>query len=108
MGAKTMRALAAGIARARKRAQDTPAALSPPPPLKAKLGAKAYERLLKALSIIYGIEPYTILKDIWGLSNREVERTALWMADALLDAALRDAAALAPPRKAPVCRDTAE
>jgi AcrR family transcriptional regulator len=56
-------------------------------------------RLLHALSIVYGIEPYTILKDIWGLPNREVERTALWMADALLDAALRDAAAMAAPRK---------
>jgi hypothetical protein len=56
------------------------------------------------LSIVFGIEPYMILKDIWGLPNREVERTALWMADALLDAALRDAAALAPPRKAPARR----
>ena len=58
------------------------------------------KRLMHALSVVYGIEPYTILKDIWGLPNREVERTALWMADALLDAALRDAAALAPPRRA--------
>ncbi len=62
------------------------------------------QRLLHALSIVYGIEPYMILKDIWGLPNREVERIALWMADALLDAALRDAAALAPPRKAPASR----
>ncbi len=63
------------------------------------------QRLLHALSVVYGIEPYTILKDIWGLPNREVERIALWMADALLDAALRDAAALAmPPRKRPARR----
>ena len=76
-------------------------------PLKAKLGAKAYERLLKALSLVYGIEPYVILKDIWGVSDREVERIALWMADALVDAALREAAtgatvlhlAKAPTRK---------
>ena len=34
-----------------------------------------------------------VLKDIWGLEDREVERTALWMADALVDAALRDSAA---------------
>jgi hypothetical protein len=33
-----------------------------------------------------------ILKDIWGLPDREVERIALWMADALIDAAQRDAA----------------
>jgi AcrR family transcriptional regulator len=70
-------------------------------PVAKQVPAAVLKRLMHALSIIYGIEPYTILKDIWGLSNREVERTALWMADALLDAALRDAAALAPPRKAP-------
>jgi hypothetical protein len=41
--------------------------------------------------VVYGIEPYVILKDIWGLPDREVERVAIWMADALIDAALRDA-----------------
>jgi hypothetical protein len=40
--------------------------------------------------VVYGIEPHVILKDIWGLPDREVERTALWMADALIDAALRE------------------
>jgi hypothetical protein len=39
-----------------------------------------------------------ILKDIWGLPDREVERIALWMADALIDAAQRDAAKSAKPR----------
>ena len=48
-------------------------------------------RLHWALLIVYGIEPYVILKDIWGLPDREVERVALWMADALIDAALREA-----------------
>ena len=48
------------------------------------------DRLHHALSVVYGIEPYVILKDIWGLRDREVERTALWMADALIDAALRE------------------
>jgi len=32
-----------------------------------------------------------VLKDIWGIPDREVERIALWMADAMIDAALRDA-----------------
>jgi hypothetical protein len=49
------------------------------------------DRLHRALSVVYGIEPYVILKDIWGLPDREVERIALWMADALIDAAMRDA-----------------
>jgi AcrR family transcriptional regulator len=57
------------------------------------LPGAVHDRLHKALSVVYGIEPYVILKDIWGLSDREVEKTALWMADALLDAALREAAA---------------
>jgi len=62
-------------------------------PLESELPAPVRDRLHKALSVVYGIEPLVILKDIWGLEDREVERTALWMADALIDAALRDAAA---------------
>jgi hypothetical protein len=62
-------------------------------PLATKLPPKVRERLHQSLSVVYGIEPYVILKDIWGLSEREVERVALWMADALIDAALRQAEA---------------
>ena len=58
------------------------------------------DRLHRALSVVYGIEPYMILKDIWGLPDREVERTALWMADALIDAALRDAPRAEAARRA--------
>lgn len=60
-------------------------------PLAEQLPAKVLDRLHHALSVVYGIEPYVVLKDIWGLSDREVERIALWMADALIDAALREA-----------------
>jgi hypothetical protein len=38
-----------------------------------------------------------ILRDIWGEGDRELERTVLWMADALIDAALRDAKQAARP-----------
>jgi AcrR family transcriptional regulator len=62
-------------------------------PLRAKLGVKAYERLLKALSVVYGIEPYVVLKDIWGAGDREVEAVSRWILDALVEAALRQAAA---------------
>ena len=68
-------------------------------PLRKALPPTVMQRLMHALSIVYGIEPYTILKDIWELPDREVERVALWMAGALLDAALRDAAAPSVPRK---------
>ena len=67
-------------------------------PLKAKLGAKAYERLLKALSLVYGIEPYVVLKDIWGAKDREVEALSRWVLDAFVETALRQAAA-APRRR---------
>ena len=75
-------------------------------PLAPSLRPAVRDRLHRALSVVYGIEPYVILKDIWGLPDREVERIALWMADALIDATQRDAA-LAPkpaaraPRAAP-------
>ncbi len=62
-------------------------------PLSAQLPKASRERLHKALSVIYGIESYVILKDIWGVSDREMERTVLWMADALIDAAQREALA---------------
>ena len=59
-------------------------------PLAPLMTAATRDRLHRALSVVYGIEPYIILKDIWGLPDREVERVALWMADALIDAALRE------------------
>ena len=69
------------------------------------------ERLHRALSVVYGIEPFVILKDIWGLPDREVERIALWMADALIDTALRevqgDASAKAHRLRAPHKADVA-
>ena len=68
-------------------------------PLAPQLPTAVHDRLHRALSVVYGIEPYVILKDIWGVSDREVERTALWMADALLDAALREAGLPLPAAK---------
>ena len=59
-------------------------------PLKNELPRGVRDRLHQALSVIYGIETYVILKDIWGLPDREVERTALWMADVLVEAAMRE------------------
>jgi AcrR family transcriptional regulator len=61
-------------------------------PLRRKLGARGFDRLLRSLSLIYGIEPYVVLKDIWGMGDREVERLTRWILDALISAALRDAA----------------
>lgn len=59
-------------------------------PLRRRLGAAGYKRLMCALSLVYGIEPYVVLKDIWGASDRQVEAIAHWTADALINAALRE------------------
>lgn len=59
-------------------------------PLAAAQGKRAHERMLKALSLVYGIESYVVLKDIWGASNREVHAIALWAAQAIIEKAERD------------------
>ena len=59
-------------------------------PLKKKLSKKTYDRLLRALAVVYGIEPMVILKDICGASDRETEAVVRWMMDALVDAAMRE------------------
>lgn len=58
-------------------------------PLKLGMRDGEFRRLLRGLSMIFGIEPYVVLKDIWGCSDREVQATARWMADALIDASLK-------------------
>jgi hypothetical protein len=59
-------------------------------PLASLMRPAVRDRLRRALSVVYGIEPFVILKDIWGLPDRELVRTALGTADALIDAASRD------------------
>lgn len=61
-------------------------------PLKQKLGKKRFDRLVRALSLVYGIEAYIVLRDIWGASDREIESIARWVADALVECSLREAA----------------
>jgi len=58
-------------------------------PLKSRMRKSEFRRLLCALSLIFGIEPYVVLKDIWGSSDREVQAITRWVADALIDAALK-------------------
>jgi len=59
-------------------------------PLKGEVAPAGRERLHRALSVLYGIEAYTILKDMWGMGEKEIERTVLWMADALIEASVRE------------------
>lgn len=71
-------------------------------PLSPELKPELQLRLHHALSVIYGIEPYMILKDIWGLQDADVEKTALWMANALVEAALAESAKTASQAPASV------
>lgn len=66
-------------------------------PLAKELPPATVMRLHQALTVVYGIETYMVLKDIWGLSDRSVEKVALWMADALVRAAVEDGTAPAIP-----------
>jgi AcrR family transcriptional regulator len=71
-------------------------------PFSAQVPAKTIDRLQKALSIIYGIEPHIILKDIWGVKNKEVEAIVFWMVGALIEATMKEAKdgkAAAPARR---------
>ncbi len=48
------------------------------------------KRLIRALSLAFGIEAMVVLKDIWGLSDGDAQETALWAAKAMIDAARRE------------------
>jgi AcrR family transcriptional regulator len=65
-------------------------------PLERKLSRLTLDRLTKALSVVYGIEFYVVLKDIWGCTDEEVESIARWAVSALIDAAERSARRPAP------------
>jgi AcrR family transcriptional regulator len=68
-------------------------------PLRRKLPEKDYFRLLNALAVVYGIEPFIVLKDICGASERETEATVRWMCEALVAHALRAPPAARPARR---------
>jgi AcrR family transcriptional regulator len=61
-------------------------------PLRRQLGKRRFDQLVRALSLVYGIEAYVVLRDIWGSSDREIASIARWVADALVGTAMREAA----------------
>lgn len=62
-------------------------------PLEGKLPPARFERLAQALSLVFGVEVLTVLKDIWGLGSQETQSVAQWAANALVRAALEENAA---------------
>ena len=59
-------------------------------PLTPQLKPAIKQRLHHALSVVYGMESFVVLKDIWHLPDRELENVVLWMAEALISAALNE------------------
>ena len=57
-------------------------------PLEKDLSAKQSIKLVKALSLLFGIEAVIVLKDIGKLSSKETQATIHWAASALIDKAL--------------------
>lgn len=59
-------------------------------PLKGRLPPRDFKRLAQALSLIFGVEVLTVLKDIWGLDSRGTRSVAQWAAAALVRAAVAE------------------
>lgn len=60
-------------------------------PLRKTLPRAQFQRLAKALSLVYGVETLIVLKDLWGLEDAETQAVAKWAARALVKAAVSDA-----------------
>lgn len=61
-------------------------------PLRGSLGEFGYQRLAKALSLVYGLEVLIVLKDLWGLEFDEMRDVANWTASALVRTAIAESA----------------
>jgi len=59
-------------------------------PLQGKLSPAKLDRLAQALSLVFGVEVLTVLRDIWGLDGQETQSVAQWAAAALVRAALEE------------------
>lgn len=59
-------------------------------PLRSKIPKQDFERLIHGLSLIFGIEAITIMKDICGLDGTKTTELAVWVAQALVQHATAD------------------
>ncbi|MDC9821264.1 TetR/AcrR family transcriptional regulator [Pectobacterium polonicum] len=61
-------------------------------PLEGKITPEAQQRVIYALSLIYGSEVFLVLKDIWHLEEDSIQDVTQWVAKAILRQAEEDAA----------------
>jgi AcrR family transcriptional regulator len=59
-------------------------------PLKDRLPPRGFERLVQALSLIFGVEVLVVLKDMWGLGGAETLAVTQWAAAAMVRAAMEE------------------
>jgi hypothetical protein len=59
-------------------------------PVRTRLTAKAYDRLVSTLALCGGIEALLVLRDIRGLSERDAIDVSCWAARAIVRRALRE------------------
>jgi AcrR family transcriptional regulator len=59
-------------------------------PVRERLGADSFERLVSALAMVIGLEALLVLRDIRGLDQAEMDEVSRWAARALLRASLQD------------------
>ncbi|WP_419759125.1 TetR/AcrR family transcriptional regulator [Acidisoma sp.] len=55
-------------------------------PLRHKAAEQDLDRLTKGLSLVFGIEAFVVLKDIWGMKQEDVEEIINWVAQVLISA----------------------
>jgi AcrR family transcriptional regulator len=60
-------------------------------PLKAELPDELYNKVIYAISIIYGSEIFMVLKDIWMLDNQSIISLSQWIAKSVINQAKQDA-----------------
>ena len=53
-------------------------------PLRGTVSEGDLDRLAKGLSLVFGIEAFVVLKDIWKVEQDDVEATINWVAQALI------------------------
>ena len=63
-------------------------------PLRGTVSDGDLDRLAKGLSLVFGIEAFVVLKDIWRMEQDDVEATINWVAQALIASAVAGGAEL--------------
>jgi AcrR family transcriptional regulator len=61
-------------------------------PLRDRLTPDAFDRLTQALSLLFGVEAFVVLKDIWGVDGERSREVVQWAAAALVESVERQSA----------------